>query len=68
MAEQTLVLTTGLGVRPLGVRGEPLHNHLDPSVLNDLERRVLREALRQARSLQSRLTRDFAVASASFGA
>jgi hypothetical protein len=25
MAEQTLVLTTGLGVRPLGVRGEPLH-------------------------------------------
>jgi CBS domain-containing protein len=49
-------------------RGEALHNHLDPATLNDLERRILREALRQARSLQSRLTRDFAVGSASFGA
>lgn len=49
-------------------RGEALHNHLDPATLNDLERRILREALRQARSLQSRLTRDFGVASASFGA
>jgi hypothetical protein len=26
VAEQTLVLTTTLGVRPLGVRGEPLHS------------------------------------------
>lgn len=25
MAEQTLILTTGVGLRPLGVRGEPLH-------------------------------------------
>ena len=49
-------------------RGETMHNHLDPATLNDLERRILREALRQARSLQSRLTRDFAVGSASFGA
>lgn len=48
--------------------GEPLHNHLNPATLNDLERRILREALRQARGLQSRLSRDFAVASASFGA
>jgi CBS domain-containing protein len=48
--------------------GEPLHNHLNPATLNDLERRILREALRQARKLQSRLARDFAVASASFGA
>jgi CBS domain-containing protein len=45
-----------------------MHNHLDPATLNELERRILREALRQARSLQSRLTRDFAVGSASFGA
>ena len=42
-------------------RGESMHNHLNPATLNDLERRILREALRQARSLQSRLTRDFAV-------
>ncbi len=49
-------------------RGESMHNHLDPATLNDLERRILREALRQARSLQSRLTRDFGVANASFGA
>jgi CBS domain-containing protein len=49
-------------------RGEPMHNHLDPATLNDLERRILREALRQARGLQSRLTRDFAVTNSSFGA
>jgi CBS domain-containing protein len=49
-------------------RGEPLHNHLDPANLNELERRILKEALRQARNLQSRLTRDFAVTNASFGA
>ena len=42
-------------------RGEPLHNHLNPATLNELERRILREALRQARKLQSRLARDFAV-------
>jgi CBS domain-containing protein len=49
-------------------RGEALHNHLDPATLNDLDRRILKEALRQARKLQSRLTRDFSVANASFGA
>jgi CBS domain-containing protein len=49
-------------------RGEPLHNHLDPGTLNDLERHVLKEALRQARHLQSRLARDFSVTGASFGA
>src|SRR5499426_1062395 len=38
-------------------RGEPLHNHLNPATLNELERRILREALRQARKLQSRLAR-----------
>ena len=49
-------------------RDEPLHNDLDPSTLNAFDRHVLLEALRQARSLQSRLTRDFSVAGASFGA
>ena len=49
-------------------RGLPLHNHLDPATLNDLDRRILKEALRQARKLQSRLTRDFSVTNASFGA
>lgn len=48
--------------------GGPLHNQLDPATLNDLERRILKEALRQARRLQSRLSRDFSVTSASFGA
>ncbi len=50
------------------VRGEPLHNHLDPDTLNELERRILKEALRQARRLQGRLARDFAVHGAGFGA
>jgi CBS domain-containing protein len=49
-------------------RGEPLHNHLNPTQLNELDRRILKEALRQARNLQSRLTRDFSVVNASFGA
>jgi CBS domain-containing protein len=49
-------------------RGEAPHNHLDPASLNDLDRRVLKEALRQARKLQSRLARDFSVGGASFGA
>jgi CBS domain-containing protein len=50
------------------VRGEGLHNHLDPDALNDLERRILKEALRQARKLQGRLARDFSLRSAGFGA
>ena len=49
------------------VRGEPLHNHINPAVLNELDRRILKEALRQARNLQSRLARDFSVANANFG-
>ena len=48
-------------------RGEPLHNHLDPGALADGERRDLKQALRQARSLQARLARDFSVAGAGFG-
>jgi CBS domain-containing protein len=49
-------------------RGEPIHNHVDPATLNDVEKRMLKEALRQARSLQSRLARDFSIASTPFGA
>jgi CBS domain-containing protein len=48
--------------------GEPLHNHVDPESLNSFERGMLKEALRQARALQSHLARDFSVTEASFGA
>ncbi len=48
-------------------RGEPLHNHLNPAALNELERRLLKDALRQARKLQVRLARDFSVIGAGFG-
>jgi CBS domain-containing protein len=48
-------------------RGVPLHNHLDPATLGEDARRRLKEALRQARNLQARLARDFAVAGAGFG-
>jgi CBS domain-containing protein len=51
-----------------GEAGAPLHNHCDPDRLNDLERRILKESLRQARKLQLRLARDFAPASGAFGA
>jgi len=43
-------------------QGATAHNHLDPDTLNDLDRKVLKEALRQARSLQTRLARDFSLA------
>ncbi|KAB7624364.1 putative nucleotidyltransferase substrate binding domain-containing protein [Alkalilimnicola sp. S0819] len=39
--------------------GEPLSNQLDPDNLNPLERRILKEAFRQARSLQRRLASEF---------
>lgn len=38
--------------------GEPPHNHLDPATLDGFERRMLKEALRQARRLQQRLARE----------
>ncbi len=40
-------------------RGEALDNHVDPDGLNELDRRVLKEAFRQARKLQSRLALDY---------
>ena len=48
--------------------GEPLHNHLDPTRLNELDRRVLVEAFKQVRNLQSRLARDLGEGGAAVGA
>lgn len=42
-------------------RGAPLSNRVDPDELNVLERATLREALKQARALQSRLALDYRV-------
>jgi len=41
--------------------GTAAHNFLDPDGLNDLDRTVLREALRQARNLQARLAQTFSL-------
>lgn len=40
-------------------RGEPADNHLNPERLNELDRRLLKETLRAARSLQQRLALDY---------
>jgi CBS domain-containing protein len=45
--------------RSNGLAGRPLNNRLNPDDLNELERRILKEALRQARRLQSRLALDY---------
>jgi CBS domain-containing protein len=39
--------------------GTPPDNHLNPDTLNPLDRRILKEALRQARKVQSRLAMDY---------
>ncbi len=39
--------------------GSELSNKIDPDSLNDLDRRILKEAFRQARKLQSRLALDY---------
>jgi len=39
--------------------GLPLSNHIDPDTLNDLDRRILKEAFRQARKLQLKLALDY---------
>jgi len=39
--------------------GQPLENFLDPSTLNDLDRRVLKESFRQARKLQSFVAMEY---------
>jgi CBS domain-containing protein len=38
---------------------QPLDNYVDPDRLNELDRRVLKEAFRQARKLQSTLSLDY---------
>jgi CBS domain-containing protein len=40
-------------------RNEAPDNHLDPDRMNDLDRRLLKEALRTARSMQQRLALDY---------
>jgi CBS domain-containing protein len=40
-------------------RDEAPDNFLNPDTLNDLDRRILKEALRQARKLQSRIRLDY---------
>ena len=49
-------------------RAEPLHNHLDPALLSDADRRGVKNALRQAQHFQARLARDFSIAGSAFGA
>ena len=39
--------------------GQPPDNHLNPDHLNALDRRILKETLRQAKTLQRRLALDF---------
>jgi CBS domain-containing protein len=40
-------------------QGVELSNYLDPEALNSLDRRILKEAFRQARKLQTRLSLDY---------
>ena len=41
--------------------GKAMHNHINPDELNELERRILKEAFRQARKLQQRLALDYSL-------
>ncbi len=45
--------------RRQALQGRALNNRLDPDQLNDLERRILKEAFRQARKLQSKLALEY---------
>jgi CBS domain-containing protein len=42
-------------------QGLPLENHIDPDRLNELDRRILKEAFRQARKLQARIALDYRI-------
>jgi CBS domain-containing protein len=44
-----------------GEYGETLTNRVDPDTLNNLDRRILKEAFRQARKLQTKLGLDYQV-------
>lgn len=48
-------------------RGQEMHNHIDPDHLNEMDRRILKEALRQARKLQTRLAKDHTFVTPSYG-
>jgi len=42
-----------------GREGRELSNHIDPDTLSELDRRILKEAFRQARKLQSKLALEY---------
>lgn len=48
--------------------GGPAHNHVDPYRVDELDRRILRESLRQGRILQDRLARLVQADAPGFGA
>ena len=45
--------------RQQAAKGVALDNYLDPNELNELERRILKEAFRQARKLQAKIALDY---------
>jgi CBS domain-containing protein len=47
------------GHQSQAAQGLALDNHIDPDRLNELDRRILKEAFRQARKLQARLALDY---------
>lgn len=52
----------------LGQRKEAIHNHIDPDSLNEIELRILKESMRQASRLQSRLAGDHSLGPSGVGA
>jgi CBS domain-containing protein len=52
----------------LGRQKKSIHNHLDPDSLNEIQRRILKESMRQARGLQLRLAGDHSLGTAGVGA
>ena len=40
-------------------QGVAMNNHINPKQLNDLDRRILKEAFRQSRKIQSRLAMEY---------
>ncbi len=52
----------------LGRQLRPIHNHIDPDSLTEMQRRILRESMREARGLQVRLEGDHSPGPASIGA
>jgi CBS domain-containing protein len=40
-------------------QGAEMNNHINPNQLNDLDRRILKEAFRQSRKMQSRLAMEY---------